>query len=77
MIRTIFCVQPYQRSAGRLVAGHLRRLLSRDAALRAAKAYRGAASGVLVYQVSGYPEADVWSDPMIIARSGDVPREAS
>ena len=77
MIRTIFCVQPYQKSAGRLVKGHMRRLLSRDAAITAAKAYRGSAAGVVVYCVRGYPEADVWSDPQVIAMSGEVPREAA
>lgn len=73
MLRTIYCVQPYQRSAGRLVKGHLRRLLSSDAAIRAARAYRGQAAGVVVYRVSGSPEADYWSEPIIIAQAGDIP----
>lgn len=76
MMRTIYCVQPFQRSAGRLVHGHMRRLLSRDAAIRAARAYRGAAVGVVVFQITGSPEADYWSDPILIAQSGDVPAEA-
>lgn len=73
MVRTIFCVQPYQRSAGRLVKGHLRRLLSRDAAIRAARAHRGQAAGVVVYSVTGSAEADYWSEPLVIAQAGDVP----
>lgn len=77
MMRTIYCVQPYAKSAGRLVQGHLRRLLSRDAAIRAARAYRGAAAGVVVYSVTGCPEADFWGDPILIAASGDVPIEAT
>ena len=77
MMRTIYCVQPYQRSAGRLVKGHLRRLLSRDAAIRAARSCKGAAAGVVVYRVSGAPEADYWSEPILIARAGDVPPEVS
>ncbi|GAA0212628.1 hypothetical protein GCM10009081_29150 [Brevundimonas nasdae] len=77
MMRTIYCVQPYQRSAGRLVQGHMRRLLSRDAAIRAAQACKGMAAGVVVYRVTGSPEADFWMDPVMIARSGEVPAEAA
>lgn len=77
MVRTIYCVQPYVRSAGRLAKGHLRRLLSRDAAIRAARAEKGCASGVVVYRVTGSWEADSWSDPVLIARAGDVPAEAA
>lgn len=77
MMRTIYCVQPYQRSAGRLVKGHMRRLLSRDAAITAARAYKGAAAGVVVFRVYGSPEVDFWTDPVLIARAGDVPAEAA
>jgi len=77
MTRTIFCVQPYVRSAGKLEKGHLRRLLSRDAAIRAARAARGQAAGVVVYRVSGSWEADYWTDPVLIARAGEVPAEAA
>lgn len=74
--RTIYCVQPYRRRAGRLGRGHLRRLLSRDAAIRAARAEKGAADGVVVYRVTGCWEADYWSEPVLIAAAGDVPPEA-
>lgn len=77
MERTIFCVQPYVRSRGELAKGHMRRLLSRDAAIRAARACRGEAAGVVVYQVRGCPEADYWSDPVMIARSGETPPSSS
>ncbi len=77
MVRTIYCVQPYQRSAGRLVPGHMRRLLSRDAAITAARAFRGSAAGVVVYRVTGSPEADYWGEPILIAASGEVPREVA
>ena len=75
MMRTIYCVQPYQTSAGRLVKDHMRRLLSRDAAMRAARSCKGYAAGVVVYRVTGSPETDFWMDPVLIARSGDVPKE--
>ena len=77
MMRTIYCVQPYQKSAGRLVQGHMRRLLSQEAAIRAARAYKGGAAGVLVFKVTGSPEADYWLDPVLIARAGEVPSEAA
>ena len=77
MLRTIFCVQPYRRSAGRLVKGHMRRLLSHDAAIRAARAMKGEAAGVVVFRVSGSPEADYWTEPVLIARAGEVPAEAA
>lgn len=73
---TIYCVQPYFRRAGRLAPGHMRRLLSQDAAMRAARAHKGAADGVVVFRVSGVPEADYWTDQVLIARAGDVPPEA-
>lgn len=77
MFRTIYCVQPYVRSGGRLDKGHMRRLLSRDAAIRAARGMRGLAAGVVVFRVSGCWEADFWSDPVLIARAGEVPTEAA
>ncbi|QBX38646.1 hypothetical protein E4M02_11025 [Brevundimonas sp. S30B] len=76
-MRTIYCVQPFQRSAGRLVRGHMRRLLSRDAAIRVARSCKGAAAGVVVFRVTGSAEADYWSDPVLIARAGEVPAEAA
>lgn len=76
MVRTIYCVQPYVWSAGRLAKGDMRRLLSRDAAIRAARGLRGAAAGVVVYRVSGCWEADYWTDPVVVARAGEVPAEA-
>lgn len=75
MVRTIYCVQPFVRSAGRLVRGHMRRLLSCDAAIRAARAERGLAAGVAVYRVTGQWEADYWSEPVLIAQAGEVPPE--
>lgn len=74
MERTIFCVQPYVETPHGLAPGHLRRLLSRDAALRAARAFRGSAAGVVVYSVTGSPEADFWQEPVLLARAGTVPR---
>lgn len=77
MLKTLYCVQPYRRAAGKLAPGDLRRLLSRDAAIRAARAMRGLCVGVVVYRVTGSPDADYWSDPVLIARAGEVPAEAA
>lgn len=73
MERTIFCVQPYRRTVDGLQKGHLRRLLSAEAALRAARAMRHHVSGVIVYWVIGRPDADYWSEPVLIGREGEVP----
>lgn len=73
MERTIFCVQPYRMTADGLQKGHMRRLLSADAALSAARAMRHHESGVVVYRVTGSPDADYWSSPVLIARAGAVP----
>lgn len=77
MERTIFCVQPYVSTTLGLQPGHLRRLLSRDAAMRAARSERGAAAGVIVYSVTGSAEADYWREPVLIARAGAVPTGGS
>lgn len=77
MERTIFCVQPYHETVLGLQPGHMRRLLSREAALRAARGLRGSAAGVVVYSVTGSAEADYWREPRLLARAGAVPREAS
>lgn len=76
-VQTIYCVQPFVRSAGRLAKGHMRRLLSRDAAIRAARGLKGHAAGVVVYRVTGHWEADYWTDPVLIASAGEVPAEAA
>lgn len=34
---------------------------------------RGCESGVVVFRVTGSPSADYWSEPVLIARAGDVP----
>lgn len=75
MERTIFCVQPYRRGADGLRKGHMRRLLSREAAIKAARAMRGCEEGVVVFRVTG--SDDYWSEPVLIARAGDVPAEVS
>lgn len=51
----------------------MRRLLSADAALRAARAMRLHESGVVVYRVTGSADADYWSSPVLIGRAGDLP----
>lgn len=74
MERTIFCVQPYRRGADGLRKGHLRRLLSRDAALSAARVMARYECGVIVYRVTGRTGADFWGDPVVIAKAGDTPQ---
>lgn len=77
MERTIFCVQPYHRTRGGLVAGHMRRLLSADAAMKAARGMRGCADGVIVFSRTGSWEVDYWREPRLLARAGDTPSVGS
>lgn len=77
MLKTLYCVQPYRHAAGQLARGDLRRLISRDAAIRAARAMRGQCAGVVVYRVTGSPDADYWSEPVLIARAGEVPADVA
>jgi hypothetical protein len=51
----------------------MRRLLSREAAIKAARSMRGCEEGVVVFRVTG--SDDYWSEPVLIARAGDVPAE--
>lgn len=69
-------VQPYVATRAGLAKGHVRRLLTRDAAIRAARCFRGSASGVDVFSVTGNPDADYWREPVLIARSGVTPTGA-
>jgi hypothetical protein len=75
MERTIYCEQPYHRTRGGLVEGHMRRLLSCDAAMKAARGMRGCADGVIVFSRTGSWEADYWGEAQLVARAGDVPRD--
>jgi hypothetical protein len=70
---TVFCVQPFWKRGDGLVQGDLRQFRSETLARNAGAVASHHASGVVVYQLSGEPEFDTWSEPKIIARYGLTP----
>lgn len=75
-LRTVYCVQGYQGAGRRAVATRLRQFGCAEDALEAARAVKARASGVLVYKVEGEPDFGFWSEPMVLAKFGEVPRLA-
>lgn len=72
-MQTIFCVQTYWRQGRRMEAGQLRQFAQEADARSVGKSLSGRMPGVLVYAITGEPEADFWDDPRVIARYGDAP----
>jgi hypothetical protein len=56
-----------------LAPGDLRQFKSETLARNAGAVASHHAAGVIVYQMQGEPEFDVWSDPKVIARYGMTP----
>ncbi len=70
---TVFCVQPFLKRGCGLIQGDLRQFRSETLARNAGAVASHRASGVVVYQLSGEPEFDTWSEPKIIAQYGLTP----
>jgi hypothetical protein len=74
MFRTVrFCVQPYVRRERRLVPAEALQFYSEGEARSRARLMRRRVAGVAVYQVSGWPVQDLWAEPKLIAKAGEVP----
>jgi len=71
---TVYCVQAYWRDREKLARGRFRQFAKEEAAIGAGKAAAIRNAGVVVFSVSGHPEADYWEEPVVIATFGDVPR---
>lgn len=76
-MQTIYCVQTYWKSGRRLEMGQLRQFAEEAPARAAGKLLAGRMPAVLVYQVTGEPEADFWDEPKMLERYGDVPTGAA
>lgn len=72
---TRFCVQPYVRRKGRLVADEASAQYTREEALRVAGKMRRRVAGVAVYEVTGWPVYDIWGEPRLISAAGEMPAE--
>lgn len=70
---TRFCVQPYVRRRGRLVAADALRFNAEGEARAAARRMRRRVAGVAVYRVTGWPVQDLWGEPRLLAKAGEVP----
>jgi hypothetical protein len=78
MFRVVrFCVQPYERRGARLAPGEARQFYSVSEALDAAERMRKRVAGAAVYEVAGWPVQDLWGKPKLLARFGEVPRDAA
>lgn len=72
---TRFCVLPFVRREGRLVAGDAERYREQAPAIGAARRMRRRVAGVAVYRVTGWPVQDAWSEPVVLARFGETPND--
>lgn len=70
---TRFCVQPYVRRQGSLVAGEAVRFREQQPAFAAARRMRRRVAGVEVYSVTGWPVQDMWREPVLLVRLGETP----
>jgi hypothetical protein len=69
---TRFCVQPYVRRKGRLVADEAAEHYTPEDALRSAARMRRRVAGVAVYAVTGWPVYDLWDEPRLISQAGET-----
>lgn len=70
---TIYVMQPYWQAPKRLAAGTPMQFRDAAAARRAGERALRRNAGVVVYSVTGSPEFEIWSEPHVIARLGQVP----
>lgn len=76
-MQTIYCVQAYRRQGRQIETGQLRQFADEAAARSAGEAIARRAAGVVVYAITGEPEADFWDEPRVLSQHGDLPmREA-
>lgn len=70
---TIYCVQPFWKDGRKLARGPLKQFKKEEEARAAGEVAAKRNAGVLVFSVAGSPEADVWDEPIVILKRGDVP----
>lgn len=76
-MQTIFCVQTYWRAGRRLEMGQLRQFADEAPAREAGLALSKRMPAVLVYAITGEPEADFWDEPQLLEKYGAVPAGAA
>ncbi|MBD3817897.1 MAG: hypothetical protein IE912_03145 [Brevundimonas diminuta] len=73
MMQTIYCVQTYRRQGRQVEAGQLRQFAEETAAVNAGNALAPRVAGVVVYALTGEPEADFWDEPKLLFSHGATP----
>lgn len=76
MATVIYCVETFWRNGQKLERGQLRQFAEPLTAKAVGRELGARMPGVLVYSISGEPEADCWDEPEEIARYGDAPTSA-
>lgn len=71
--KTIYCAQAFWRRTGRLCGGQLHHFSTEERAVAGGEVLFTGAHGVAVFSVTGYPDIDLWDDPVMIVALGDVP----
>lgn len=77
MATVIYCVETFWRNGRKLERGQLRQFADPATAQAVGQELGERMPGVLVYSITGEPEADYWDEPEEIARYGDVPAQAA
>lgn len=75
--RTMYCVQSFKVVGRRLEPGTRLAFPCATEAEESGRRLAPRAAGVVVYMQAGYPEADVWDEPELLAAHGSVPRSVS
>ena len=70
---TVYCVQSFWRDRRKLAAGRLRQFKNEADARMAGESASRRDAGVIVFAITGNPEADYWDEPRLLASYGDVP----
>lgn len=74
--QTVFCVQTYKRYGQALTKAVLMQFTSASEAEEVALALVPNSAAVVVYALSGVPDADVWDEPELFAAYGEDVRAA-
>lgn len=70
---TRFCVQPYVRTGVGLVPEESARFHQPAEAIGVAERMGRRVAGVAVFRVDGWPVQDLWGEPRLLWKTGEVP----
>lgn len=74
---TFYCVQAFTRSGEKIVPARMAHYPSADDACAAAERAAEQGAGALAFEFVGRPECDIWGEPKLLARFGNVPAVSS